>query len=57
MLDGDGALISQMTTGEAQKMLTGGAVSGGMIPKLETCLTAIERSTGAAHIWTAACRT
>ena len=50
VLDGDGALISQMTTGEAQQMLAGGAVSGGMIPKLETCLAAIEHSTGAAHI-------
>ena len=50
VLDGEGALVSQMTTGEARQMLTGGAVSGGMIPKLETCLDAIERSTGAAHI-------
>ena len=50
VLDGDGALVSQMTAGEARRMLTGGAVSGGMIPKLETCLAAIERSTGAAHI-------
>ena len=50
VLDEDGKLVSQMTTGEAQRMLAGGAVSGGMIPKLETCLEAIEHSTGAAHI-------
>ena len=50
VLDGAGTLVSQMTTSEARQMLTGGAVSGGMIPKLETCLDAIERSTGAAHI-------
>ena len=50
VLDADGALISRMTCGEARRLLAGGAVSGGMIPKLETCLTAIERSTGAAHI-------
>ena len=50
VLDVDGRLISQMTIGEARQMLAGVAVSGGMIPKLETCLTAIECSTGAAHI-------
>ena len=50
VLDGNGALISRMTTGEARRLLAGGAVSGGMIPKLETCLSAIEHSTGAAHI-------
>lgn len=50
VLDGDGKLINQMTTGDARKLLAGGAVSGGMIPKLETCLAAMERSTGAAHI-------
>ena len=50
VLDEAGALVSRMTTGEARQMLTGGAISGGMIPKLETCLEAIERSTGAAHI-------
>ena len=50
VLDGDGALISRMTTGDARRMLDSGAVTGGMIPKLETCLGAIERSTGAAHI-------
>ena len=50
VLDGDGALISHMTSEEARRLLAGGAVSGGMIPKLETCLAAIERSTGAAHI-------
>ena len=50
VLDGDGALVSQMTAGEARRMLTGGAVTGGMIPKLETCLAAIERPDRAAHI-------
>ena len=50
VLDEAGALISRMSAGEAGRLLAGGAVSGGMIPKLETCLTAIERSTGAAHI-------
>ena len=50
VLDGDGALISRMSASEARRLLAGGTVSGGMIPKLETCLAAIEGSTGAAHI-------
>ena len=50
VLDGDGALISRMSASEARRLLAGGTVSGGMIPKLETCLAAIESSTGAAHI-------
>ena len=50
VLDAGGALISRMTAGEAERLLAGGAVSGGMIPKLETCLAALARSTGAAHI-------
>ncbi len=50
VLDADGTLISQMTTADAGRLLASEAVSGGMIPKLETCLAAIERSTEAAHI-------
>ena len=50
VLDESGALIGRLTTGEARRLLAGRAVSGGMIPKLETCLSAIERSTAAAHI-------
>ena len=50
VLDGAGALIGRMNCGEARRLLAGGAVGGGMIPKLETCLAAIERSTEAAHI-------
>ncbi len=50
VLDETGTLIGRMTVGEARRLLDGGGASGGMIPKLETCLTAIEQSTAAAHI-------
>ena len=50
VLDGDGALISEMTTQEARQMLTGCAVTGGMIPKIETCLNAVENAVEAAII-------
>jgi acetylglutamate kinase len=50
VLDESGTLISRMTASEARTLLAGSGVSGGMIPKIETCLAAIERSTEAAHI-------
>ena len=39
-----------LTTAEAKKMLAGGSISGGMIPKVETCINAIQGETEAAHI-------
>ena len=50
VLDQDGALCSRITAAEAHKMINQKIVSGGMIPKLETCLGAVEDGTEAAHI-------
>lgn len=50
VLDARGELISKMTVSETRALLAGGAVKGGMIPKLETCLEALEHSIEAAHI-------
>ncbi|MCZ6721018.1 MAG: acetylglutamate kinase [Proteobacteria bacterium] len=50
VLDADGNLVSEMTLSEARERLADGSVTGGMIPKLETCLEAIEHSVEAAHI-------
>ncbi len=50
VLDRDKKLISQMTAAEAKELLRSGVASGGMIPKLETCLTALEDGAAAAHI-------
>lgn len=50
VFDESGALINRMTADEARALLAGEAVGGGMIPKLETCLAALEHSTAAAHI-------
>jgi acetylglutamate kinase len=40
--DKSGKLIPQMTKGEAQALMDSGVASGGMIPKLKACLTALK---------------
>ena len=50
VLDGDGKLLPRFTTDEAQGLMTSGIITGGMIPKLETCLSALESGVDAAHI-------
>lgn len=50
VLDRDGRLISQLTAADARRLIDEGTAKGGMIPKLETCLAAIEAGVGAAHI-------
>ncbi len=50
VLDKEKHLISQLTPGEARKLMKGGVITGGMIPKIETCIHAVEHGCGAAHI-------
>lgn len=50
VLDKEGKLISHLTFNEAQKLIKNGTISGGMIPKVETCMDAISNHTEAAHI-------
>jgi acetylglutamate kinase len=50
VLDTNKELVSQMTVSEARAMMGNGAVTGGMIPKLETCLEAVEGGIPEAHI-------
>jgi acetylglutamate kinase len=50
VLDGDGRLISELSAGEARALIADGTASGGMIPKLETALAALEGGVGAVHI-------
>jgi len=42
VLDGDGQLIRQMTIAEARGLIESGVASGGMIPKLENAIHAVE---------------
>ncbi|KKC31050.1 acetylglutamate kinase [Devosia psychrophila] len=42
VLDRDGKLISELSVREAKELIADGTISGGMIPKVETCLEALE---------------
>ena len=50
VLDGDGALIPKLTTGEARRLIKDGTIQGGMIPKIETCIAAVEAGVDAAVV-------
>lgn len=46
----DGELISEVTPAEARKLIDTGVVSAGMIPKVDSCLQAIESGVRSGHI-------
>ena len=50
VLDRDGELIRQMTVAEARRAIADGVATGGMIPKLETAIAAVEAGVGAVVI-------
>lgn len=50
VLDKDKTLLPKITFSQAQKMIENGTITGGMIPKIQTCLHAISRGVGAAVI-------
>jgi acetylglutamate kinase len=50
VLDKDGNLIHEMTVHDAREAITSGLATGGMIPKLETCIAALESGVEAAVI-------
>ena len=43
VLDKDRNLIDELTVSQARRLIADGTISGGMIPKVETCIEAIER--------------
>jgi acetylglutamate kinase len=43
VLDNDGRLISEMTIAQAGAGIDSGMISGGMIPKVENCIDAVQR--------------
>ncbi|MGG5818140.1 acetylglutamate kinase [Falsiroseomonas sp. HW251] len=50
VLGPDGRLIPEMTVAEVRKGIADGWISGGMIPKVETCIYAVERGVKGAVI-------
>ena len=50
VLDANKNLRSKFTTGEARAWIDDGTIAGGMIPKVNCCLDAVENGVGRAHI-------
>jgi len=50
VLDNHGKLVSEVNTYKAQKMIKSGGISGGMIPKVKSCLYALRKGVKTAHI-------
>ena len=50
VLDEDGALRTTMTIAEVRAAIDDGSVKGGMIPKLECCVSGIEGTVTSAHV-------
>ncbi|MEQ8639846.1 MAG: acetylglutamate kinase [Alphaproteobacteria bacterium] len=50
VLDGDGTLVTDMTAAQARALIADGTISGGMIPKIETCLDAVDHGVEASVI-------
>ena len=50
VLDADGKLRRQMTRSAAEAAISDGSIEGGMIPKVECCLDALDHGVSSAHI-------
>jgi acetylglutamate kinase len=50
VMDRNGNLIDRLTATEARALIADGTISGGMIPKVETCIDAIDRGVKGAVI-------
>ncbi len=50
VLDKQGTLVKSLTSAEAQSLIEDGTISGGMIPKIESCLDAIAEGVEAVAI-------
>ena len=50
VLDADKRLLSEITAAAARRMIADGVIYGGMIPKVETCLDAVDGGVEAAVI-------
>jgi acetylglutamate kinase len=50
VLDADKEVMPTLSKKQATQLMTDGVITGGMIPKVETCLEAVRRGTSAVHI-------
>lgn len=45
-----GSLISRITIDEAQRLIDGGQIATGMLPKIKACIDAVQAGVGAVHV-------
>jgi acetylglutamate kinase len=50
VLDGDGKLLGRLTAGEARTLVRDRVITGGMVPKVDAALAAIEAGVAAVHL-------
>ena len=50
VLDGEGELITDLTPADIARLKDDGVIKGGMVPKLETCVAAVESGCEAAVV-------
>lgn len=50
MLDADGELISSLKYSQINRLISSSVIKGGMIPKVECCMRALEGGVNKAHI-------
>ena len=50
VLDRDGGLLSRLTCDEIGKLVSEGTIKGGMIPKVQCCMGAVQGGAGRAHV-------
>ncbi len=50
VLDANGKLISSLTPASARSAIESGAIRGGMIPKVECCIQAVEHGVSSTHV-------
>ncbi|MBF0310849.1 MAG: acetylglutamate kinase [Magnetococcales bacterium] len=50
VMDATGKLIASLAAEGTQRLIGEGVIKGGMIPKVETCLQAVNHGVGAAHV-------
>ena len=48
--DGDGGLIRQLSGEDAARLIEGGAIRDGMIPKTQCCIEALKQGVRSAHV-------
>ena len=49
-LDDPDSLITSITTGRVRELVDSGVIAGGMIPKMQGCVRAIEQGVGSVHL-------